>query len=82
MEQKHRREMERNKIISYESAPRDWDTGHMVSIELKKVTIAEKLKTVSTSAGIYLHKNQAGKILRSEERRVGKECISRWSPYH
>ena len=26
----------------------------------------------------------AGKsiILRSEERRVGKECRSRWSPYH
>ena len=24
---------------------------------------------------------QAG-ILRSEERRVGKECRSRWSPYH
>src|SRR2546429_3969084 len=23
-----------------------------------------------------------GKILRSEERRVGKECRSRWSPYH
>ena len=22
------------------------------------------------------------KILRSEERRVGKECRSRWSPYH
>ena len=21
-------------------------------------------------------------FLRSEERRVGKECISRWSPYH
>ena len=21
-------------------------------------------------------------ILRSEERRVGKECRSRWSPYH
>ena len=21
-------------------------------------------------------------ITRSEERRVGKECISRWSPYH
>ena len=27
------------------------------------MTIAEKLKTVSTSAGIYLHKNQAGKII-------------------
>ena len=23
-----------------------------------------------------------GEILRSEERRVGKECRSRWSPYH
>ena len=23
-----------------------------------------------------------GKCIRSEERRVGKECRSRWSPYH
>ena len=23
-----------------------------------------------------------GSLLRSEERRVGKECRSRWSPYH
>ena len=22
------------------------------------------------------------RVLRSEERRVGKECRSRWSPYH
>ena len=27
-------------------------------------------------------KNPNGLILRSEERRVGKECRSRWSPYH
>ena len=25
---------------------------------------------------------QVGTIPRSEERRVGKECRSRWSPYH
>ena len=25
---------------------------------------------------------EAFKVLRSEERRVGKECRSRWSPYH
>ena len=25
---------------------------------------------------------EAGKRTRSEERRVGKECRSRWSPYH
>ena len=27
-------------------------------------------------------KTQAGELCRSEERRVGKECRSRWSPYH
>ena len=26
--------------------------------------------------------NYAGLVRRSEERRVGKECRSRWSPYH
>ena len=25
---------------------------------------------------------ETGLALRSEERRVGKECRSRWSPYH
>ena len=31
-----------------------------------------------------LYKTEAGDciIFRSEERRVGKECRSRWSPYH
>ena len=27
-------------------------------------------------------KNKLALALRSEERRVGKECRSRWSPYH
>ena len=30
----------------------------------------------------YLSKNVQKYIVRSEERRVGKECRSRWSPYH
>ena len=29
-----------------------------------------------------IHHDQVGFIPRSEERRVGKECRSRWSPYH
>src|SRR3989454_4457728 len=29
-----------------------------------------------------LRDKPAGTIRRSEERRVGKECRSRWSPYH
>ena len=32
---------------------------------------------------IFSGKNKAyGAYQRSEERRVGKECRSRWSPYH
>ena len=34
------------------------------------------LNAVAILAGIV------GEVLRSEERRVGKECRSRWSPYH
>ena len=29
-----------------------------------------------------IHVNDGASQLRSEERRVGKECRSRWSPYH
>src|SRR2546422_11065562 len=28
------------------------------------------------------HPVATGAVVRSEERRVGKECRSRWSPYH
>ena len=31
---------------------------------------------------MYNRKLTAVRLLRSEERRVGKECRSRWSPYH
>ena len=34
-----------------------------------------------TDETIEICKN-ADSVLRSEERRVGKECRSRWSPYH
>src|SRR3712207_9570914 len=30
----------------------------------------------------HLHADHWDRIARSEERRVGKECRSRWSPYH
>src|ERR1035438_9106755 len=33
--------------------------------------------------GVSFHRNSSSSVLiRSEERRVGKECRSRWSPYH
>ena len=38
--------------------------------EVKKLIKAEILSIINQKGG------------RSEERRVGKECRSRWSPYH
>ena len=32
--------------------------------------------------GVEIEYLAEGRVLRSEERRVGKECRSRWSPYH
>ena len=39
---------------------------------------------IPDSPGIVLHSDQGWQyqMKRSEERRVGKECRSRWSPYH
>ena len=40
-------------------------------------------KTSQTGNVIVMGGRETGKTrLRSEERRVGKECRSRWSPYH
>ena len=37
---------------------------------------------VSPAAAPRLETKGGTKVQRSEERRVGKECRSRWSPYH
>ena len=53
--------------------------------------IIKRLKEAYPDAGCTLDYDEAWKLLvsvrlaaqcRSEERRVGKECRSRWSPYH
>ena len=51
------------------------------------VSVGEIAKAVGVKApSLYNHfaSKQAifDAIVRSEERRVGKECRSRWSPYH
>ena len=45
-----------------------------------KVTINKNFKT-HPIYNLYAA-DKDGNIIRSEERRVGKECRSRWSPYH
>src|SRR5256885_11891605 len=38
--------------------------------------------TMSPSSADWTRDNSLATRTRSEERRVGKECRSRWSPYH
>ena len=43
--------------------------------------VAENLTPEQASRLSKLY-SEGDKLTRSEERRVGKECRSRWSPYH
>ena len=43
--------------------------------DVQKVSNAAKAKSNLVNTNFF-------KYFRSEERRVGKECRSRWSPYH
>ena len=42
-------------------------------------TIFKEEKVITTGILVFLGLSI---LVRSEERRVGKECRSRWSPYH
>src|SRR2546429_5289230 len=60
-------------------------SGIVASLEMRRSNpflLRERLiclnLTRNSSGGV----GNAAKIGRSEERRVGKECRSRWSPYH
>ena len=46
--------------------------AHNLTETLNDVTAHAEMQAITAAAN----------VLRSEERRVGKECRSRWSPYH
>ena len=48
---------------------------------MKRKAGKEKLKKEQSESTISLE-TESEQETRSEERRVGKECRSRWSPYH
>ena len=54
-----------------------------------KFDLTGKTALITGGAGLLgveharaLRESGAQVVIRSEERRVGKECRSRWSPYH
>src|SRR2546427_12907080 len=54
-----------------------------VSMAIRDWPIKRKLTVILLLiSGLVLLLTSAAFVTRSEERRVGKECRSRWSPYH
>ena len=52
----------------------------MTTLKVQRRNMETKAKKLRREG--YVTGNLFGKEFRSEERRVGKECRSRWSPYH
>ena len=49
---------------------------------MKEKELAKLFKTIADSFTRLSEIYSSTEDMRSEERRVGKECRSRWSPYH
>ena len=68
-----------NLTVKSENMP--WYTGKTLLDHLETVDVTE----TESEAGFYMPVQRVCRPnheFRSEERRVGKECRSRWSPYH
>ena len=59
------------------------DTIKFTSIDPYRIIVTGRIKQFLSAFGEHVISEEVEKALsRSEERRVGKECRSRWSPYH
>ena len=56
-----------------------WNT---MTLEFESRPCNESFARVSAAAFLAQLNPTVEEVARSEERRVGKECRSRWSPYH
>ena len=58
-------------------------SGGNAEYNAEMIRVLDDVEHVRTRPGMYIGGyNPRGLHHRSEERRVGKECRSRWSPYH
>ena len=85
--QDEKKDEDGNYTISVKVEPSDvFQTLQQSSAEVSKEKIAQGMK--ETDPGVFASvltesvQKSIDKNRRSEERRVGKECRSRWSPYH
>src|SRR3546814_10866640 len=66
----------------YVDAGADLDKAAAIVINSK----THRTSVCNSAESLLIHEDIADEFLRSEERRVGQECVStcrsRWSPYH
>ena len=70
----------RNKAIREMNEKDLYDRLKQIRADLFKLNVESKKGTLRKESGKL--KPQRKNVARPEERRVGKECRSRWSPYH
>ena len=58
------------------------ETNGTLVVEKKELTVSNAAAQGKTYDGTDAAQILGAELARSEERRVGKECRSRWSPYH
>src|SRR5574344_51844 len=72
-----------NRIEQFDSVNDNYERGLFVEHLLETNEKEKYIRGLPTGNGIFSQvKFEERKFERSEERRVGKECRSRWSPYH
>ena len=61
----------------------DFNRGGAIARQLSSIYVFQlgQLQTMGIAPDVRMLERLTAQI-RSEERRVGKECRSRWSPYH
>ena len=73
-------QLETIEIQGRRHAPRQLGRERIRREQLDKEMVQDIRDMVRYDPGISVA--EGGRLTRSEERRVGKECRSRWSPYH
>ena len=66
---------------NHETVTKNVDVSAGGELELGNIELAPKAAVKEDDEGFVLNDFWIA-VIRSEERRVGKECRSRWSPYH
>ena len=74
----HYRDLVRGRLDRHEVGNHSWSHPDLAKLDLRSEEHTSELQSQSNLVCRLLRCAR----LRSEERRVGKECRSRWSPYH